>query len=259
MKTRMEKYHNLNTDTKKRTRINESLYREIYEDIDYTNIEGVAPIEKTNEIDIMKIKDLLKSHIESNDNVSRQIVKKSEPVKIVTREPEEEKVYDIRDILTKAKDEREPDDEPRSLKNTQYDILKGLNIKKYEEDIDDKELKDLINTITNTSLLNKLGDKELSLNMLSELQSLNNTSISDLSSVRNLLEETNKVTKEELKEEIDKSFYTSSLNFKNEDFDELKDINVSLKRSNTLIKVVLTILFLIIIVIAVFVGYTLLK
>ncbi|MDD3392845.1 MAG: hypothetical protein PHE54_04825 [Bacilli bacterium] len=252
MKTRMEKYYNVDLDTKKRTKLNESLYREIYENIDYTNIEKVEPIEKSNEIDIMKIRELLRSNVEPK-NASNQVVKKREPV-FVTTSLEEEKVYDIRDVLSKAKDEKKPDDEPRSLKNTQYDILKGLKIK--EQETNDDELKELINTITNTSLLNKLGDKELSLNMLSELQSLNNTCANDLTSVKNILEETKKVPKETIKEEIDKTFYTSSMEFKNEDFDELKD---SLKKSNGLIKAVIIILFIVIIVASAFVFYTLLK
>ena len=54
----------------------------------------------------------------------------------------------------------------RVLKNTQYNILKNIDLKEemtkedYTEE-DEEELKDLIQTITNTSMLNKIKDEDL--------------------------------------------------------------------------------------------------
>lgn len=268
MPSRMEKYYNTNTEVKQRSKINEDLYRKIYDVAEYTNIEGIANIEKTNEIDITKIRAMLKNREEyKREKEYRQIIKESKPKAEEQVEfKEEEKNYDIRDILNKAKDERSIDDENyHSLKNTQYNILKGINLKdsiNNQEYFEEEEgLKDLINTITNTSMLNKLGDRELSLNMFDELKSTGNTQIGNSKSIRAILEEErqNQQNKEEEKNDIDKSFYTSSLSFKDDDFDELKDINVALKKNNILIKVLLVILLIIIVTGTGYVIYNLLK
>lgn len=242
----MEKYYRTE-NTKTRSNRNEELYEKIYDMGDYSNIEGIADIEKTNEIDIRKIKELLKE--KEQTKVERSIVKEVESVEI-DESFEEEKNYDIREILNKAKSSRvESENIPRRLNDTQYNILKSLKIKdKINDDNfleEENELKELINTITNTSMLNKLGDKELSLNMFEDLRSSGNTIV--------LQEPTLETVESNEKIELDKSFYTSSLNFKEEDFEELKEINNTLKKNNTLIKVLLTFLVLIIISIIVFV------
>ena len=53
-------YKNDTTNLKKRTSRNQQLYDSIYEDNNYSNIEGIATIDKSNEIDITKIKNMLK-------------------------------------------------------------------------------------------------------------------------------------------------------------------------------------------------------
>ena len=268
MPSRMEKYYNTNAEVKQRSKINENLYRNIYDVAEYTNIEGIANIDKTNEIDITKIREMLKNREEyKREKEYRQIVKESKPKVEEDQEFKiEEKNYDIRDILSKAKDERTNDEEKyHSLKNTQYNILKGINLRdniNNQEYFEEEEgLKELINTITNTSLLNKLGDKELSLNMLDELKSSGNTLVGDSKSIRAILDEERQLQQnnDEEKNDIDKSFYTSSLNFDEGDFDELKDINVALKKNNVLIKILLFILLLIIISGAGFIIYNFVK
>lgn len=260
MLSRMEKYYKASNVVQKRTKLNEELYRKIYEDAEYTNIEGITNIEKTNEIDLSKIKELLdrqKNNSQERDNYE----KRKELVSLRTEKfdfEEEKKNYDIHDVLNKAKNERNNnDDKYHSLKNTQYNILKKINLK---ENLDNKEyleseeeLKKLINTITSTSVLNKLGDKELSLNILDELQSSGNTMTETTRTIGAILEEVKEKEKsEEEKQDIDKSFYTSSFSFNEEDFEDLKEINVTLKKNNVLIKILL---FILIVIILSGVGY----
>ena len=57
----MEKYYSSQPETTKRSQRNQSLYREIYDLGEYSNIEAVATLDRTNEIDITKIKDMLKN------------------------------------------------------------------------------------------------------------------------------------------------------------------------------------------------------
>lgn len=237
MNSRMEKYYTDNDEIKKRIIRNKELYRKIYEEAEYTNIEGITNIEKSNEIDITKIKELLFK----NKKEEKELPKSIEEENFENEINEEEKNYDIRDVLIKAKNEREDkDDKYRSLSNTQYNILKNLKI---DETINNREnlseeevLKEMINTINTTSVLNQLGDKELSLKMFEELKASENTIAMEKQELESIKTE---------EEKLDKSFYTSSLNFKEEDFEELKEINNTLKKNNVLIRILLIILCLI--------------
>lgn len=252
MASRMERYYKTR-DTKRRIIRNEDLYQTIYEDETYSNIEGVVATPKANEINIDKIRELIASH--ENRTQTRKLVK--EPVYEETRALEEEqKNYDIRDVLNKAKDTRkDPNDEYRNLKNTEYNILKNIKINNKQSVEQEEELKELINTLTSTSLLNKMSDDELSLNMFNDLKS--DTMIGSSASIRTLLDE--KEENVSKTGEMDKSFFTSSLNFKDKDFEKIQDLTKSINKNNKTLKVVLTILFISVAIILLFVIYMLIK
>lgn len=250
MPSRMEKYYNNNQSRASRTNRNTELYRNLYDGKEYSNVEGIATIEKNNEIDINKIQELLKAHEEIKQD-RKPIVKRQ--IRKIEEEPEElkEKNYDIMDVLTKAKSEYNDDNKSRSLKNTQYNILKNINIKETNED---DSLKDLINTITSTSVLNKLGDRDLSLNLLEELKSDNNTMIGASGSNEIFKNEIEKVKEDD---DIDRSFYTSSLSFGEKDFEQLNDIKSSLKKNNVLITILVFFFLVVVITGILFVLYNL--
>ena len=85
--------------------------------------------------------------------------------------------------------------------------------------------------------------------LLDELKS--DTMVGDVSSIKKIIEEEKELsTKEpvvEEKEEIDKSFYTSSFGFTKKDFDELKSMNHNIKKSNKFIIILLIVLIVLII------------
>lgn len=251
MPSRMEKYYNGSQNKPSRATRNTELYRNLYDVKEYTNVEGIATIEKKDEIDLSKIQELLKAHEEIKQDkkpiVKRQIVR-------IEEEPEvgEEKNYDIMDVLNKAKDEYTTDNKSRSLKNTQYNILKNINIKEAQ---DEESLKDLIHTITNTSVLNKLGDRDLSLDLLEELKSDGNTMIGAKGSNEIFKNEIEKNKEDD--ENIDKSFYTSSLSFGEKDFEQLDDIKSSLKKNNVLITILVFFFLVLVITGILFVIYNL--
>ena len=251
MPSRMEKYYSNSQNRVSRTTRNTELYRNLYDTKEYTNVEGIATIEKKNEIDLNKIQELLKAH-EDIKQERKPVVKR--PVRKIEEEPEEieEKNYDIMDVLSKAKDEYNDDNKNRSLKNTQYNILKNINIKDME---DEDSLKELIHTITNTSVLNKLGDRDLSLNLLEELKSDNNTMIGAKGS-NDIFKSDIETAKEET-DDIDKSFYTSSLGFDEKDFEQLNDIKSSLKKNNVLITILVFFFLVVVITGILFVLYNL--
>ena len=249
MASRMDRYYKDELVNSGRSSKNKSLYKQI-EDLDsYTNIEGVATIDKTNEIDITKVKEMLKNR----ENYKKQKKLKSlleEEIKEIEEIPkkvEEIKNYDIKAILSKAKLTNEEDDNKyRSLKKEQYETLKNLSYKdkKYDIEKEETELKQLINTITNDKTINDLSNTN-DVGLLDELKS--NTMVGDASSIKKILDEEKEIEKINETMEMDKSFYTASLGFTKSDFDELKDINHNIKKSNSFIIILLIILISLII------------
>ena len=251
MASRMEKYYSNNSRSNTRSVKNENLYRDIYENAEYSNIEGVATMEKTNEINLEQIRELLK---EREDRQKKNSTVRKEPQKIYTKPKFEERNYDIRDVLVKAKDEHVEDDKNRNLRNTQYNILKNINIK---NEMSKEDEIDLEKTLVDAKVLKDLDDNELSLDMLD----LKGNTMVTKTNVGDLLKEV-----QEAKDKyeptnddgLDKSFYTSSLNFKEDDFEQLKDLQDSIDSNNKLIKILFILLFLIIAGVVGFILYKLL-
>ena len=266
MASRMDKYYSNNSSSvRKRSQKNQDLYRDIYDMGEYTNIEAVATLEKTNEIDITKIKDMLKNReAYKKQKQYRQILRKEEieepEVSNEFVEKEQDKIYDIRDVLTRAKDNKPKEKSFRSLDNTNYNILKNIDLKKEEKYEDDDELKELINTITSTSMLNKMNDKELGLNMF-DLESTNTTIVEESKSIKTLLEEAKayEEKKKKIDNTIDDSFYTSSLNFSKEDFEEAGKVIKKKSKKKLLLKILFIMGLLIITGLIIFGVYYLIK
>ncbi len=246
MASRMDRYHKDSNAPQGRSIKNKSLYKQI-EDLDsYTNIEGVATIEKTNEIDLSKVKEMLKNR--ENYKKQRQYInlmgkeeKREEKKEIPI---EEEKNYDVKDLLSKIKPNEENDN--RSLRKEQYEALKKYNAKnrRDNDNKDSDDLKELLNTLVNDDDLNALADTN-DVGLLDELKS--NTMVGDASSIKKILDEEKQNIKNENTMELDKSFYTSSFGFTATDFEELKNINHKIKKDNKFIIVLLVVLILLIV------------
>ena len=134
--------------------------------------------------------------------------------------------------MNKAKNER-PEEE--KLANTQYNILKNLNLEqefKEKRKIDDDELKNMIETITINSKNGQTAD------LLDDLKTISSSKM-----------------KEEIEEEMDKSFFTSSLGFTSKDFEDLKDIKDEVKKNSLLVKILLFIFSVIVVTGIIFVVY----
>ena len=270
MASRMERYYKQNSSRTKRSERNQSLYRDIYDSSSYSNIEGIATIEKSNEIDITKVKKMLKNREEykRQKEVSRIMDKKEpevyvEPVQTLT--VDNDKNYDIRDILDKAKVNKKSEDKYHSIDNTSYYILKKLKAKKdlFKEEQDENELRELIDTITSNTAINQLGDKELSLDLLDDLKSNDDdTIIESNSSIRNILEEAKQEEirkKQDSTAELDKSFFTSSLNFGEDDFEKIASLNSNLMKNNILLKLLVFVVLVAITAGIIFLVYNFIK
>lgn len=243
MASRMSKYFNNTDDVPKRSEKNQKLYDEIYNEEDYSNIEGIATIDKNNEIDLAK----LKNTIRNRENYSRQKKFKDlndepedKPITTEDFKQKEQKIYDIRDILLKAKDKKPEEDTPRRLDNTNYNILKDLEENGSKKDISKEleketdELKELIDTITNTGMLNQLNDKELGMNMFNLSDDPENSG----QSVKELLAQARKA-QEKKENTLDNSFFTSSLNFSKDDFDDAQDAKKKKEKKGIIKKILL--------------------
>lgn len=237
----MERYYKSEQQTNSRSQKNKSLYDQIYEDKQYTNVEGVVETPIAGSIDIQKIKEIINSREQKSKAREKRVYE--EPQIEQNYEEEETKNYDINDVLNKAKGDRNIEDTNyHSLKNIELNILKGLKIKEKYEEEPEEELKELIHTITNTSMLNKLGDKELSLDLLDDLKSNNNTTIIGSSeAIRKVLKE-EKV--EEPEDEMDDSFYTKSMNLSN-DLEGIKGLGS--KKTNKILVRMCTILSILVV------------
>lgn len=239
MPSRMERYYNP-SEPKSRANKNKELYRTIYDEAEYSNVEGISVIEKNEKIDIDKIREL----INGTKNVNKVKPVKNEPSMPLVEEVEEEKNYDIRDVLDKAKSERKA----TRLANTQYNILKNISLDKTSSNtLSDEELKSMIEAISNNSKNGYTGD------LLDDLKSIHDSNLAQ--EVEEKIEENDEMNTKLIESNIDKSFFTSSLEFSSDDFDDFKQMKESIKKNNILTKILLFVLLVIIIVGILFLIY----
>lgn len=237
MNSRMEKYSSESIG--ERTSKNQDLYQslnksEISKLRTYSNVKVIE--QGTKEIDLNKIKKYI-DNIDDNKNYKRRsIIQETGLYEPKKEEVNIEKDYDINVVLEKARMNREVDYEKernKKLRDTQFDILKDINLD-YEEEpfikeefnTDEKTLIDLINTAINNKSKNDLlaelqsGDdklesitKEIEKNDIKSIISNENES-KDHQSELNV----NKIGDDKINK-IDNSFFTNSMSFDNQDFD----------------------------------------
>lgn len=186
MESRVNKYSTIDNEVLSRTKKNQRLYSEIGDELNKPydlNSSSVVLENNPKTIDIDKLKDMLdkqyKEEIKSKSLASLDGI--SEVSQISLNETRE---YDINAILSKAKEERKSDyeeDRLKKLRNTQLDILNGLNIENQKQDEDvsisvSKEeghkLKSLIDTINLTEEINQTKVMD-PLDLLSDLKGNN--------------------------------------------------------------------------------------
>ena len=253
MASRMDRYYKSELVSSGRSSKNKSLYEQIKDLDSYSNIEGVATIEKTNEIDISKVQEMIKNRENYKKQKQLRNILKEEVEELEKIEEVEEitKNYDIRDLLSKVKDEPEEERRSRRLREDQYEVLKSLNTrgksKSIEVEKEEEELKELLHTIASTKAFKDIKDEyeEQDVGLFDDLKS--DTIVGDAASIKKIIEEEKEKKIEDTNVEIDKSFYTSSFGFTQSDFEELKNMNHNIKKGNKFIIVLLVVLILLII------------
>ena len=240
--SRMEKYYNDEPEVviPSRLKKNKELYKEVSNlELDGFDVNSNASVIGENEdvIDLDQIKGILREkYQEQPRNKSFGDTEETELPKIKLDETRE---YDINSILQKVEEEKEIDyeeDRLKKIRNTQYDILKDINLDQKDEPEEDEkekelhktmvvkqeseqELKDLINTITAKELMDEEKNLEVTgemdpLDILSDLRGDEDTKVlgalvDDVASdedtlgiEKNDIEEKDKVPTEDLKAEV---------------------------------------------------------
>lgn len=244
MASRMERYYK-SSEIKTRSDKNKELYRTIYDEVEYSNVEGISVIEKNEKIDLDMIRQLV------NGNSPKKEVKppKEERIEPVIEPTFEEKNYDIREVLDKAKSERS--DKERKFSNTQYNILKDLEAsnKSKEEPLDEDKLKSMIEAISYNSKSGYTTD------LLDDLKSIHDPNIKqEIESKLNKEEKDLQDTKA-IDSNIDRSFFTSSLDLTSADFEDLKEIKENVRKNNVLTRVLLFVLSVVVVTGIIFLIY----
>ncbi len=207
--SRMDRYYEKHPDDMKRTVKNSNLYDSLYDGKEYS-IES-ASLDVGKEIDINNIKELLEKRSSYNELKDYQIIKP------VSQEKEEDQIiveddnsHDLNEMIDKAKEEKPQEDKRRSLEETQVLTLQELISKKSyakKTSITKEEAKDLIHTIYDTKMISD-GD------LLDDMKATGKTVATP--SIKQILDDARKG----MEKEMDNSFFTSSLGFKNEDLED---------------------------------------
>ena len=256
---RMERYDNSNRSAvRSRTEKNQDLYNDLGRLEKYTTLTDVSKIEAV-ELNAAKKNYRTREGYHSLKDYDIDIEKPKERKELDEFNflyNDEHKTYDINKVLEEAKELRERDslEKKRKLHNEKYNILESSeeDLEKFKEETklrhkpieNEEELEKLIHTITSKELREEIDKKEAESNdnnsLLSDLMATNvneevlkpiATKIED-SKVEEDTKKLDKVKEKtmSLKDEIDKSFYTKSLDLSEEDFisdDEEEEIKPS--------------------------------
>lgn len=236
MESRMERYDEVDINDYQRSKKNATLYKEIYGN--YSDLEDLPIPENTNEIEIDSL----------NSIVGSRVSKRKEEVKNQDYELEDlednhedsEKVYDINELLEKAKVENAKVKKEVTVNKNIPNYLANLESDKSTKDIiskydgnDDDDMPIVKEVVTEEEVNDKKGDSTLSLDILSDLKPSGNTLVSEPM-----------ITEENIEENQDKEFFSSELKFDKKDFAKGDDDEEFFEEENnhTFLKVILIII-----------------
>ena len=244
MKSRLDKYDN--NDNLSRVEKNQNLYDDIYSDTNYSNM---VVIDDSNEIDISKIKEIIDKEKNKTNRVQRNNNDKIEYSSIVPAKDEEDKLYDINEVLKRAKSQRdiiEEANEKRKFENYKFkenlDEELSKTRKVYENLIkEEKELLNIMNTLTNVS------SKDIALDMFDDLTESEELQLNDTKfkteadiNIKQIYDDTTE-------------YSTDTFMFSTKDFEGINDIKQDVKKTTVFIKILVFLLTALVIVAIAFV------
>ena len=267
MKTRMDRV-SFDNMPRSRQQKNEELYQSIknseIKDFDSTsNIKIIG--ESNGGIDVNKLRDILEKNYQEPTKTRRiKYEDISDDVQEKEVELEKTRDFDINTILEQAREEKVDDyekDRLKKIRDTQFDILKSLELDKEEnskvaKEETKEELLELINTINinekkkELEAINNETDKMDPLDILTELKG-DGTIVAGAALLKDDIKEVTKDEDENIEEEVkendkskkdeefDNSFYTNSMSFSKKDFASFDD-----SKSSVVIKILVVLIFI---------------
>ena len=233
MSTRMDKYLSNNSNESRSSR-NKKLYDELYNTMNYTNS---VVIDQSKEIDISKIKEIVDRERKLNEKKDLRPDINFDELAMIDEE-EEEKVYNINEVLKEAKEKRDIiSDASEKRKNSRYepnlDIETELKeTKKVYDKIlqEETELLDIMNTLTSA---------KTSANIKEAYKDITAESKKIVLKPEEPAEESNDEEPKEQKKT--KEYSTNTFMFNKKDFVD-SELEESLKGTNGFIKALIVIL-----------------
>lgn len=281
----MEKYHNADDMVESRVQKNKALYNQTSFDIDDNiNLDNNVSIIDSNALQKIIADDKPKSDLEDLEYFEYE-----------DEVYENTKEYDLKKVIDEAHKDKSNDYEStrfKRVRESEYEILKSLNLEKKEEKPEqlteeEKTLVDLIKTVE-MNALKRSEEKEA--NLMDDLMGSGNTEVlepvnidedtdttlpkptlvEELEKTKQLSrgeieealnDEENKEANEEEKEdtkEIPKeihlvnSFYTGNLSIKKRDLNDFQDLEKELNGNNTFVKILIIVIVLIVLGVAIY-------
>ncbi len=271
MKSRMDKYQDTSSKRKeiKRTNKNQDLYSDFYSNTKYTNLDNYeddhvvdfysSSKNMNKRGDYHKVKEY-KTLLPSNEIKNKEELKKYLE--------EDNKVYDINRIIANAKKNRQEQEEElerkRKLRNSQYNIFEGTTLEELKErkkkiEEEKEKIDEMINTISSEQLRNDI-DNELEKDLFSDLMPTQTKKEALAEEVKKLMDEAEDLEEEEQKEptlqDIDRSFYTKSMDLSDADFEMDDELEKELGKNHTFLKILLLLILFVVIGVAIYLIFT---
>ena len=172
MNSRMDKYYKEDINSESRTNKNKDIYKEIdvndLEDLELTTNISIIDTDTSN-LDIKKLKEYLDNKYVKNKSVHEEIEEELNEDNI---DLEDTKEYDLKKVIKDAQDNNVSDydtDRFRKIRETQYDILKNLDLDRTSEpektevlSLEETAVMNLINTVETPSNVDNEDDDLLS-------------------------------------------------------------------------------------------------
>ena len=202
MANRMDRYGE--EDGLSRSLKNRSLYDTLYVSKEYSIKTHERTISRTNELNLDAIKSMIAEEKKYEKKV--QIIPKE-----IVDDHEDEKAYDINEVLVQARTNYKEDNLKRSLKENPFEIRERIEKLKEEEE-KPEVLDDMFGDLMATKTLKEGSIKE--------------------------------IIEKEKEETVEPEKTSLNLGLVDKDFEELKDMHESIKKNNVLLKIFLGILIL---------------
>lgn len=241
MESRMEKYYKENPEYYKRSKRNESLYRDITRDMN--DLDNLPIPDNSNEIDINGLKQIISSRDEYRK--AKDIGRTFTRDKLQEEKPHEDKrrVYDINVLLETAKNEVNKNNEVEGKKLINANFLTDLE----DANVPSNDMVE-VSEVSSTKEKETSNTDSLPLDILVDLKGNDNTVVTD------------PIVKDEVtmieKIKDGETFYSGSFNFTKKDFSEEEDDDFFEEKSHTGLKVFFLVIGLILLAGVIYLAIT---